>query len=224
MKSFNIFNSLSIQKQISWQSDKLLKFIRKWKTQEMQNIFEITCMENFRNAGRSLSVQLLFEYSNWTPSPYSFIYFLLTYLLIQSPPEYLLEKMHRKSWKNIVHELRIINIKEYDTIGMNKFEKVGDAFSTYGARFEDSDATASLENAKETFNAVGKLHRDFKNTVAENVTSYLKQWIDVRLSWMRLANNISQNISGAVSGRTWSSVKLNSSSIQLSFEVMNSLV
>uniref|UniRef100_A0A0M3ID05 BAR domain-containing protein n=1 Tax=Ascaris lumbricoides TaxID=6252 RepID=A0A0M3ID05_ASCLU len=61
---------------------------------------------------------------------------------------------------------------------MNKFEKVGDAFSTYGARFEDSDATASLENAKETFNAVGKLHRDFKNTVAENVTSYLKQWID----------------------------------------------
>uniref|UniRef100_A0A915CFL6 BAR domain-containing protein n=2 Tax=Parascaris univalens TaxID=6257 RepID=A0A915CFL6_PARUN len=83
------------------------------------------------------------------------------------------KKQTEKLYSTICHI-----IDEYDTTGMNKFEKVGDAFSTYGARFEDSDATASLENARETFNAVGKLHRDFKNTVAENVTSHLKQWID----------------------------------------------
>ncbi|VDM29020.1 unnamed protein product [Toxocara canis] len=70
-------------------------------------------------------------------------------------------------------------IGEYDSVGMNKFEKVGDAFSVYGAKFDDRGASASLEKAKETFNAVGKLHRNFKNDATDKVTAPLKQWIDV---------------------------------------------
>ncbi|KAM3718638.1 Chaperone protein HtpG [Dirofilaria immitis] len=85
---------------------------------------------------------------------------------------------------NLATELKQKIMKDNTDSGMNKFEKVGQAFYKYGSQIEDDSCASILQTAKEVFNNAGQKHRLFRTNILEKVQKPMNEWIETNAKYV----------------------------------------
>ncbi|VDK27309.1 unnamed protein product [Gongylonema pulchrum] len=92
--------------------------------------------------------------------------------------EKLISQLTKLVTDNMATEVMQKLSKDNAEMGMNKFERVGEALHKYGTQLDDDHSAEVLEKAKDVFEKMGQEHRSLRTNIIEKVQKPLKEWID----------------------------------------------